>query len=110
MSVQPDTKTRQQIIFKILEFIAFKRRLCGFSSFHNIFAHLLASWKKTTHDEAFVFKFYEVSVLKKHHFLYCGKLLGVKLKMYEEKGFNILLIPPSSRLELFSLRVVEMVS
>lgn len=41
--------------------------------------------KKKTHDEAFMFEFYEVSVLKKHHYLYCRKLLGVKLKMYEKR-------------------------
>lgn len=41
--------------------------------------------EKNPHDEVFMFEFYEVSVLKKHHYLYCRKLLGVKLKMYEKR-------------------------
>lgn len=107
MSVQPDTKRRQQIIFKILEFIVIWFTLCGFYCIHNIFAHLLAG-KKTMMKRSYL-NFMKSVFWRNITICIAGNCWEWNWKCMR-KGFNILLlIPPSSQLELFSLRVVETV-
>lgn len=76
--------------------------LCGFYSIHNICAHLLAMMKCSYLNfmKSVFWRNITISIAGN-----CGEWNWKCMR----KGFNILLlIPPSSQLELFSLRVVEM--